>query len=168
MQRIPQCKLTPPFSLTVKASEGGGAVAQRSGSDFVYDNCLFRNNSANQRMGGAVDMQSSGYAVFRSCNFTTCSASVGSALNIFGTKDNVILEDSLFTKNVADHGTVTVSGDSAGKLIVNRSIFVENRAKSKGGSIYASTDITVQIDKTQFFHNTGGEKGGALFLSIVM
>ena len=72
--------------------------------NFVYDNCLFRNNSAD-RNGGAVDMQSSGYAVFRSCNFTTCSASVGSALNIFGTNDNVILEDSLFTKNVADHGT---------------------------------------------------------------
>ena len=66
-------------------------------------------------------MQSSGYAVFRSCikGFTTCSASAGSALNIFGTKDNVTLEDSLFTKNVADHGTVTVGGDSALKLIVN-------------------------------------------------
>ena len=32
-----------------KASTGGGAVVHGRDSDFVYDNCLFRNNSADQR-----------------------------------------------------------------------------------------------------------------------
>jgi predicted outer membrane repeat protein len=147
----------------------GGAVRADGNVQVRYS--TFRNNKAEKRYGGALELKSGtadvqnsrfegnsalwgGGAIFADTRFNLTNSTLlsnttelGGAIYVAGSGIADITR-STFTLNRAAGNTIGYGGGlevSGGRATVTNSTFSANTAKTYGGGIYASTDATVSV-----------------------
>jgi predicted outer membrane repeat protein len=138
------------------ADGNGGAIDIGSSSGIVFDNCIFRNNTAAGEGGAIYGIRA---VTLSGCEFRDNSATFGGALG--SAVGNNSCTDCLFMGNDAasDGGAVNAFGGFS----CDNCLLVSNTAGENGGAIWTS-GATVLRNTTLASNRSGGE-GPALFLA---
>jgi len=137
----------------------GGAI--NSKGDVVIDDSVFTGNTVS-RDGGAIHAE-------RSVDISNSVFNLNKASNtILGTyggailaKDEIFVNKSNFTGNIADHGGALFSYKD---VVVEKSQFIKNTAKS-GGAVEVSNDYHIIIEGSLFNENSASSGSGGAVLS---
>ncbi|MEI8129991.1 MAG: right-handed parallel beta-helix repeat-containing protein [bacterium] len=180
------------------ADSNGGAIFQASGSLSVSVNTTFTGNSIGMHTGGtggAIDAEggslslaettfSDNHANLYGCGgavstysdttihdstFTNNHGLAGGAMCIFNGR-TVTIDDSSFTRNMANDDAGGAIYHDGGDLTIQNSIFNENQVNdgNQGGAILAGGN-SLTISGTAFTHNASrGNAGGAIYSSEQM
>ena len=143
------------FAKNLAGTEGGMMSIQQS--SVVIRNSAFMNNSAHENGGVVLAKSYSGpfYSVSGSAPDKTSSVIIkhnNTALNIF---------DSTFHNNTAVFGGVIYAVKSIG-IIVAKSTFCDNFAKTDGGVVFLDKTSTVTINSCAFHRNEVDSQGGVI------
>ncbi|MCB9741045.1 MAG: right-handed parallel beta-helix repeat-containing protein [Alphaproteobacteria bacterium] len=148
----------------------GGAIRVEGGSLTLTDSTLL-DNLADGGFGGAVSVNAGALEV-RDSSFTgnTVTELYGGAVAVFDS--DARFEGAHFEDNRASDsggqgqsygGAVIMTGDLAGDLVVQDSVFIENTSVEFGGALHV-TGGEVQLDGCSFERNESSS-GGAVYLS---
>ena len=130
----------------------GGAIFTYG--DLILNNCIFRNNHADD-YGGAIYVENN--IEINNSSFINNSANADGGA-IFAYAGNVKVDGSSFINNSAD-GDGGAICPYVGTTEVNDSSFISNHALNEGGSIYSSNLTKVKNSK---FINNSALGGGAI------
>ncbi len=156
------------------ASGWGNLACYGLNASYIFDECLFDGNTANN-LGGAVNNGFGATSTFDACTFNnnTSLSSAGGALALQNDSTKIIVLNSSFTNNKSSsNGGAIFSGasESSSLVAVDNSIFTNNESTGGfGGAIHISEggddDISSLIlNNSQFYYNKAADQGGALNL----
>ena len=134
------------------------------GSHLSCSGCVFSNNAGDR--GGALHVRDSTLHL-RSCRMTENSANTGGAVHFDASGSaadfdaSVLIEDTLFSRNVARGRGAGVYTSSARAIHIVDSRFQHGSA-SDGGAVYIQDVRIAQIDRSHFIDNKAGVSGGGL------
>ena len=104
-------------------------IVKLRGSNALFQNCLFENNTAST--GGVIKLTSPSSATFLNCSFINNSAQSGGVI----------------------YGQGQVS------LTIQNSVFRDNRATKTGGVFFFTEDCKFNVTNATFVGNESGEEG---------
>ncbi|OWT32866.1 hypothetical protein BGI41_05390, partial [Methanobrevibacter sp. 87.7] len=148
--------------------DDGSTVLEYPGS-LIITNTSFENNNATNSYnygGGAIRMQKvDGVKNIENCSFINNTASLGGAISYVLCDNEFIINNSKFINNTARSMDSTYYGGSAiyatsdysqfkGELIINESLFENNKNLGNGGAIYIA-NVKSTINYSKFLNNTG-------------
>ena len=161
------------------SSDGGGCL--RVGGNLTLENSRFRKNgakggSSNYSLGSVV-LAKGATVVVRNCEFsetygwdasTTGGASDFGALCVVSATTSLLVENTVFEKNVAQHagGAVYVAGATGGSFVFRNCRFAENKNISNGikhgGAVTFGGAGQYLLENCEFADNRCGGYGGAV------
>jgi predicted outer membrane repeat protein len=138
-------------------------------TNLNIENCVFTNNNARERGGGAIYHHNRAYATknlnIANSKFYNNKANNGGAVFTFGTaKTNVV--NSLFDGNVAKNNGGAMVTDigyrftSPSSTKIDGSVFSNNKA-SNGGAIYQ--EVPLYVSNSKFINNHADKEAGAIY-----
>ena len=153
----------------------GGAINGEGGSSIIIENSIFKNNTANNKNGGAVAVSGTrqwqpggyinydGYLKIDNPIFLNNSAGHdGGAVCIYQSKAEII--NSIFKYNYAERDGGALRVGILSDAYVANCIFENNRAKEWGGALY-NWPGKLTVHNSTLNNNSAGEKGGAIITS---
>lgn len=156
------------FALNRAVSGAGGAVRVDVLGTVKLINNGFTNNDA-QDAGGGVDLRAGidETILIQDCRFVENKAAQAGAASLRGSSQGdgeMIVRGSTFIGNFTTNGDAGALGVIGGKILVEKSSFIQNTAVGEGGALDAKDYASLTIRSSQFLDNTalqgGLETGG--------
>jgi hypothetical protein len=146
---------------------GGGAISAEVGGAVTLKNNLFSDNVSQSR-GGATEL-SGEVVLVQNCQFLGNRAPDSGALEMDGGDDStIIVRNSLFAGNTSSEGGSGAAAIFGGKVFIDRSTFLQNKAQSGPGGLNVSGFSSLVIRSSQFLDNAshGSVGGGGVRISV--
>jgi predicted outer membrane repeat protein len=145
-------------------------------TNTIFDGLTFRNGLANVGLdindikGGALSIYGDATKI-NNCIFSnnTSLNRIGSGAIYLWSVDNIIIENSTFTNNIANYGEDFTAGGGAIHVrfglntIIRNSDFTNNSSQNTGGAIHNLGFNNTTIKDCTFTNNTSQDMGGAIF-----
>ena len=142
------------------AKQDGGAIADTGSS--IIKNSTFRNNKSLEYFGGAIVSRD---LTMDNCNFENNSAyTYGGAIAVMG--GDAKISNSKFSGNTAESsfGGGAIINYLGNVDLQGANLFQDNKSKTNGGAITATTNSVTNISSgNQFVNNKADGLGGAIF-----
>ena len=139
------------------AGWNGGALYTYSYLTVI--DSIFIGNEAHQTSGGAIAGSGYGsrpYLTVLNCEFRKNNASGSGGAISFGSSE-LIVNNSVFTENKALSGTGGTISTSGATSTITYSNFTNNSATGRGGAIYATGNGQLNVYHCNFVNDTGSE-----------
>ena len=140
------------------ASDDGGAIHLRNGSQLTGEDLTFLNNTAQD--GGAIDLSSGTQLSLTDSIFQANQATTGGAIDV-DTNSQLNLTRGSFRNNSSLTGGA-IRSDS-GQITADRTEFINNQAGISGGAIVHAGSAIASLTNVTFTGNTADRFGGAIF-----
>ena len=142
----------------------GGAIYHRSNST-VYGNCIFESNIAFSYSGGGIyitsfDDEAVSEPVLMDCYFRECIANWGGAMSVLNAGSNVMIINTIMSKNIASvYGGAVNVGHEATLNLVNCTL--DENSASEGGALSIQNDSTsIVVNQCKILNNRAENGGG--------
>lgn len=131
--RTPDINLSDSIIRNNRAGRGAGLTSGRN--RLVMENCVVENNTGSSDHGGGAFI--SGPATIRNCLFKGNSTTAwGGGLIVNAAESaSVLIENSVFTDNMAGSYGAGLFLDDGSRTVIRNSLIVKNRASRSGGAI---------------------------------
>ena len=150
-----------PIVSTTSNGGSGGALYSTGNSTLTVDECVFKNNKADN-MGACLNSTDNSFVSISNSSFIdNWAKSYGGGLSLYGgTKAS--LTNLAFNNNSSDSnaGAVYLSGVSTTLCNVN---FANNNGKN-GGAVYITGNSELVITEANFSNNSSDGYGGAIYM----
>ena len=150
-----------PIVTTSTTGGSGGALYSTGHSTLSVDECVFKNNKADN-MGACLNSTDGSVISIANSSFdSNWAKSYGGGLSLYG-GTKATLKNLDFTNNESDSnaGALYLSGITTSLDNVNFS----NNSGSNGGAIYVTGNSNLTITKADFSENEASGYGGAIYL----
>lgn len=145
------------------ADEGGAIWA--TGDDVVVNGAVLSGNIANNR-GGAIFVAGADLSIDRTTVSGSQSGSTGGAL-LFSAGDLSIRRSKIIGNHSQFGGGLSALSPRV-NVVIAESTFEDNSADHTGGGIWASTVTSFKVSRSSFVDNTTGQpNGGGIYVAAV-
>jgi len=146
------------------ASDEGGAIWS-SGDNVVVNGCILAGNIANTR-GGALFVAEGNLSIDRTGIWDSQTGSTGGAI-LFSAGD-LLIQRSLIMDNTSQFGGGLSALSPRVNVVISDTTFQNNSADHTGGGIWASTATSFKVSRSSFVDNTTGQpNGGGIYFAGV-
>ena len=146
------------------APDEGGAIWS-TGDHVVVDGCILSDNIANSR-GGAIFTASANLTISNSGIWGSQTGSTGGAI-LFSAGD-LTISHSLIQDNASEFGGGLSALSPRVNVVISDTTFKNNSAQHTGGGVWASTATSMKISRSAFVGNTTGQpNGGGIYFAGV-
>jgi len=143
---------------------GSGFYANSSmnNSDFLVDNCLFKNNKTTGTGSGGAMYNRSAIGTVKNCTFETNNGTYGGAIANYSPGTLMKYDSCLFKSNKAAQGGGAMHTGFTASISVNHCTFQENTARV-GAALGLQNDTTsLLVENSYFAANNAEIIGGAI------
>jgi predicted outer membrane repeat protein len=153
------------INMAGKKSMGGAILAAGKNAVAIITNSVFTKNTA-QGTGGAVainpNVDNVGSSLIDNCTFEDNVALTGGAVYV-STDTNLTINDSRFTRNIANNGVGGAIYIVKGNTTVTGSNFTDNSATFYGGAIVVSPyGDCLEVNDSRFDGNTANNTANSI------